>query len=338
MNAAIVLFMDSTSLQQQAAEIFALLKDPARRFSSVELWLLYKGVPPERFPAPDCSISAVRLVAVRQDDHLPESRLQMLSQLTDRFAVDLLLFPGDGLGMELATRLAYRLSGSACLQVLAVGISGDTVTVTKPVYGSNLRARFRLTAPPYCLSMARQPCRPIPLVPLPDHTPEIIPLNTAPCAWVKDTVTIPDPPDTGLTDADLVIVVGQGAANRETVDYIKGIAAGIGAELGASRPVVMNAWTDMRRLIGVSGAILSPKLCIAAGVSGSAVFAAGIRASDFIVAINTDPKAPIFGIAHVGLVGDMLPILKELETIVLAEKQNRLFPPTTDQIPTGERK
>ena len=150
MNAAIVLFMDSPSLQQQAAEIYALLKDPARRFSSVELWLFYKGAPPERFPAPDCSISAVRLVAVRQDDHLPESRLQMLSQLADRFAVELILFPSDGLGMELATRLAYRLSGSACLQVLTYGISGHTVTVTKPVYGSNLRARFRLTAPPYC--------------------------------------------------------------------------------------------------------------------------------------------------------------------------------------------
>jgi electron transfer flavoprotein alpha subunit len=137
---------------------------------------------------------------------------------------------------------------------------------------------------------------------------------------VKEMLILPDRADTGLTDADLVLVVGQGAKTKETLDLLQTIAGAIGAALGASRPVVMNAWTDMERLVGASGAVLSPKICIAAGVSGSAVFTAGIKASEFIVAINTDPNAPIFQIAHVGIIGELVPTLLELERLILAEK------------------
>jgi len=85
----------------------------------------------------------------------------------------------------------------------------------------------------------------------------------------------------------------------------------------------MNAWADMDRLVGTSGLLLSPKLCITAGVSGSAVFTAGIKASEFIVSINTDRKAPIFQIAHVGIVGELQPILQELEKVILEEKDKK---------------
>ncbi len=326
MKAAIVMFLDSASIQQQTGDINARLKDSAPRFHSVALWLFYKGAPPASLPGLDCSLSVVKLVAVKHDAPLPESYLQLLLQLTDRLPMDLILFPSGGLGQELATRLAHRLNGNACLQTLSYCPAGDTVKVTKPVYGNNLKATFILTQPPYCLAMAKQPCRPMQMVPLQGHNTEIITLNEAQCDWVKATVTIPDQSNTGLADADLVIVVGQGASDKATVDRIKGIAARIGAGLGASRPVVMNAWTDMNRLIGASGLILSPRLCIIAGVSGSAVFTAGIRASDFIVAINTDPKAPIFQIAHVGLVGEMLPILMELEKVILTEKTGKTLP------------
>jgi electron transfer flavoprotein alpha subunit len=82
----------------------------------------------------------------------------------------------------------------------------------------------------------------------------------------------------------------------------------------------MNAWTDMNRLIGASGQIISPKLCIVAGVSGTAVFSVGIKNSEFIVAVNTDSNAPIFQMAHVGIVGDLQGVLSELAKVITAEK------------------
>ena len=83
----------------------------------------------------------------------------------------------------------------------------------------------------------------------------------------------------------------------------------------------MNAWAPMERLIGVSGLMLSPKLCIAAGVSGSAAFSAGIKNSGLIVALNTDPEAPIFRLAQVGVVEDLHVFLAELQKVLEAEKK-----------------
>ncbi len=328
MKAAIVLSMETASIEQQIGEINASLKPILPILTCLELWLFYKTAPPKVFPEINGLLSAVKLIPI-EHDHLPESYLQLLSQLFDRYPMDLMLFPSDGLGKELATRLAYRLNGSSCLQVqtcylvsgLASGLASGKIEVKKPVYGSNLTATFTLEHPPYCLSMAKQPCRPAKMVPV--ECQEIFNLNQVQCHWVKECLTIPDLSDNGLANSDLVLVVGQGARNKETVDLLQGIANALGAELGASRPVVMNAWTDMNRLIGASGLILSPKLCIAAGVSGTAVFTAGIKASEFIVAINTDSNAPIFQIAHVGIVGELQPLLLELEKIIVAERAKK---------------
>jgi electron transfer flavoprotein alpha subunit len=255
--------------------------------------------------------------------HLPESYLQLLLDLMRQYPVDLLVFASDGLGAELATRLAYRLNGNSCLQVEDCKLASGKLEVIKPVYGNHLSARFILGHPPYCLSVAKQPCLPARMTPSELPKIEKITLNQPRTDCQKEILTIPDRSATGLTGADLVIVVGQGANSKETVDVLQDIANSMGAELGASRPVVMNAWTDMNRLIGTSGSIISPKLCIAAGVSGTGVFSVGIKSSEFIVAINTDSKAPIFQMADVGIVGDLLAILSELEKVITAEKAQK---------------
>jgi electron transfer flavoprotein alpha subunit len=322
MKAALVLSADSASIRQQAGEINAMLNRMATTFTRLELWLFYRDIPPEIFPEIDCPLSAIRLIAVEYA-HLPESYLQLLLDLMRQYPVDLFVFASDGLGAELATRLAYRLNGNSCLQVEDCKLASGKLEVIKPVYGNHLSARFILEHPPYCLSVAKQPCLPARMTSSELAKIEIITLNQPRTDCQKEILTIPDQPATGLTCADLVLVVGQGANSKETVDVLKGIANSMGAELGASRPVVMNAWTDMNRLIGTSGLIISPKLCIAAGVSGTGVFSVGIKSSEFIVAINTDSKAPIFQMADVGIVGDLLAILSELEKVITAEKAQK---------------
>ena len=322
MKAAIVLSADSALLRQQAGEINTILNNIATTFSRVELWLFYQDRPPELFPEIDCSLSGIKLIAVHHA-YLPESYLQVLLELMRQHPVDLLVFGSDGLGAELATRLSYRLDGNSCLQVEDCNFAAGQLEVVKPVYGNHLAARFVLEHPPYCLSAAKQACRPARMTPCELPNIEIFTSNPPRCHWGKTFLTIPDQPDSGLADADLVLVVGQGANSKDTVNVLQGIANSIGAELGASRPVVMNAWTDMNRLIGTSGLIISPKLCIVAGVSGTGVFSVGIKSSEFIVAINTDSKAPIFQMADVGIVGDLLAILSELEKVITADKAQK---------------
>lgn len=322
MKAAIILPLTHESMAQQASEINTVLKPIKTAFRCLEVWLFYRGTPPEFFPEFDHSISAVKLITLT-DQALPESYLQLLEHLTDRYPMDLLLFAGDSLGRELATRLSFRIKGSSSLQVQSCHPASGSIEVIKPVYGNNLRATFLLTHPPFCISTAKQPCRPAKLIPLSHHRKKIIALNQPQCPWVEDRSSTPDSSDTGLGDADRVLVVGQGAGNKETVSRLQDAATAMDIAFGATRPVVMNAWADMARLIGASGLILSPKLCIAAGVSGSAVFSIGIKASEFIVAINTDKTAPVFQIAHVGIIGEMKPILLELENIILTERAKK---------------
>lgn len=322
MKASIVLYADNISLQQQAHEINAMLNTIEKRFSSIELWLFYQDQKPEVFPEFDRPLSAIKLIRL-EHEHSPESCLQLLESLMTRYPMDLLLFASDGLGEELATRLAYRLNGSSCLQVEECNLNSGKLEVIKPVYGNNLTARFVLESFPCCLSVAKKPSLPVKMIQYEFVNIKECILDQTQPAWVNETRTICDEPGTGLTDADLVLVVGQGANSKKTMDLLQGIANTIGAELGASRPVVMNAWLDMNRLIGASGLIISPKICIAAGVSGTGVFSAGIKNSEFIVAINIDDKAPIFQIADVGIVGDLKTVLLELEKVITARQTKK---------------
>ena len=86
----------------------------------------------------------------------------------------------------------------------------------------------------------------------------------------------------------------------------------MGAAFGITRPVAMNAWEEMRRLIGVSGTLARPEVCIAAGVSGAAAFYTGIEKSRFIIAINTDAQARIVKAADVAVIDDYKAVMNEL--------------------------
>ena len=322
MKAALVLSAGSISIQQQAHEINAMLKRIATRLSSTELWLFYQDSKPELFPEIHGDLSAIKWIRI-EAIHSPESYLQLLDRLMVQWPMDLLVFASDGLGEELATRMGFRLNGSSCLQVEECNLISDELEVIKPVYGNNLKARFILDAFPYCLSAAKQPSCPVKMIPYEFADRIELKLDQTQPAWIKETRTICDAPEKSLAGADLVLVVGQGVNNKETMDYLQGIAKTMGAELGASRPVVMNAWIDMNRLIGSSGLIISPKICIAAGVSGTGVFSAGIKNSEFIVAVNTDEKAPIFQSADAGIVGDLKAVLSELETVIRDDNKKK---------------
>ncbi|MGI5909690.1 MAG: FAD-binding protein [Sphaerochaetaceae bacterium] len=115
-----------------------------------------------------------------------------------------------------------------------------------------------------------------------------------------------------IEDADVVVAVGKGIGKRENIGLFETLATKLHGQLACTRPLVEDGWIDPRRQIGLSGRTVKPKLIIACGISGSVQFVAGMKSSDCIVAINNDPQAAIFNVAHIGIVGDVFSIVPAL--------------------------
>ena len=124
-----------------------------------------------------------------------------------------------------------------------------------------------------------------------------------------------------LSKAEIIVGVGRGIRKAENLKIIEALADVLGAEIGASRPVVDSEWLGRERQVGSSGQSISPRLYIACGISGAIQHIVGIRNSDYIVAVNTDPNAPIFNIATYGIVGDLLEIVPALTKKLREDKK-----------------
>ena len=115
-----------------------------------------------------------------------------------------------------------------------------------------------------------------------------------------------------LTKAEIIVGVGRGIKKSENLQIIRELADALNAEIGASRPVVDNDWLERERQIGSSGQSVTPKLYVACGISGAIQHIVGMKNASCIVAINTDPNAPIFNVATFGIVGDLFEVVPEL--------------------------
>jgi len=124
----------------------------------------------------------------------------------------------------------------------------------------------------------------------------------------------------GIEDAEVLVVAGRGVRKSEDLAMLRELADLLGGRLASTRAVVEAGWVDAKNQIGLSGRTVKPKLIITCGVSGAIQFVAGMNNSETIVAINSDPKASIFKVAHVGLVGDLYTIVPELISRIKAKK------------------
>ncbi|MEM3382851.1 MAG: electron transfer flavoprotein subunit alpha/FixB family protein [Nitrososphaerales archaeon] len=112
-----------------------------------------------------------------------------------------------------------------------------------------------------------------------------------------------------IEDADVIVAVGKGLCSKENLKLIRELADLLGASIACTRPAVDRGWLPSSQQVGQSGKTVSPKLYIAIGISGAMYHTVGMKNSDIIIAINKDPKAPIFQIATYGVVGDLFKIL-----------------------------
>ena len=118
-----------------------------------------------------------------------------------------------------------------------------------------------------------------------------------------------------ITTADFLLSVGRGVGDKEEIATFEALAERMGAVLGVSRPIVDAGWIPASRQVGQSGKTVKPSVYLAFGISGAVQHLAGMKSSGTIIAVNTDPEASIFGVAHYGAVADMFDVAEELEKL-----------------------
>jgi electron transfer flavoprotein alpha subunit len=121
--------------------------------------------------------------------------------------------------------------------------------------------------------------------------------------------------DVDITQAEFLLSVGRGIGDADAIAQLEALARKMGATLSVSRPIVDAGWMPASRQVGQSGKTVKPKVYLALGISGAVQHLAGMKASGTIVAVNTDPEAAIFGVAHYGAVLDLFDVAEELEKL-----------------------
>lgn len=119
--------------------------------------------------------------------------------------------------------------------------------------------------------------------------------------------------DVDITKAEFLLSIGRGVEDKDNIPRFEKLAERLGATLSVSRPLVDAGWMSNARQVGQSGKTVKPRVYLALGISGAVQHLAGMRNADTIIAVNTDPEAPIFGVAHYGAVVDLFEVADELE-------------------------
>ena len=261
-------------------------------------------------------------------DYYSDLYVNTLSELIEEYKPEIILIGATPSGRDFAPRIAKRLNAGLTADCTGLDIEKETNNLmqTRPTFGGNLMATIRTPTSRPQMATVR---------------PGIFKENTTKKKSVKiktiekeykekDSVAKiikiieKQKQDINLEDADIIVSGGRGVGSREGFRIIEDLAEVLGAELGGSRVTVELEWLDQDRQVGQTGKTVAPKLYIACGISGAIQHLVGMQNSDIIIAINKDPYAPIFTVAHYGIVGDLhkvVPIL--IDAVKKAKTQDK---------------
>jgi electron transfer flavoprotein alpha subunit len=246
-----------------------------------------------------------------------EPYTRAMTELVNTYKPEIFLLGATTLGRDLAGSVATTLLTGLTADCTELAIDDErSLAATRPTFGGSLLCTIHTLN--YRPQMATVRPR-VFSMPEPDLSREGRIIDH-PFAMVEaDIVTkvldyIPDrsTDKVALAYADIVVAGGMGLQSADNFQLIKELAEVLGGEYGCSRPLVQKGWVKAERQIGQTGKTIRPRLYIAAGISGAIQHRVGVEGADLIVAINTDPRAPIFDFAHVGLVADATRILPAL--------------------------
>lgn len=229
-------------------------------------------------------------------------------------APDLILFPQNTEGRDVVSRLSVKLDRTVLTNNVDITVSGAEVSVTTPIFGGNTLVTTKFSgAAPYLASFrpksfAAEPAgggaAAVTAAPVPD-------LGVTGAAQVT-AVHVEASSGPKLDEAAVVVSGGRGLGEQAKYEMIETLAKLLKGAPGASRAIVDAGWVPYSYQVGQTGKVVKPGVYIAAGISGATQHMVGMKGSKNIIAINKDKEAPIFGIADLGIVGDVHKVLPKL--------------------------
>ncbi len=284
---------------------------------SVTAMLIGAGVAPL---AATAGAQGADRVILAEDAAYADFNLEMHTQLAGRALAggeaELLLMTVSTHTRELAARLAAQLGTGLAADCVELIREGDTLLFKRPIYAGKAFETIALSGKPAIATL--RPNNFAAMAPEPGRQAAVQPLagtlDPAGLRLVVKEAVAAAADRVPLAEASIIVSGGRGVKGPEHFALIEGLAAVLGAAVGASRAVVDAGWRPHAEQVGQTGKTVSPVLYIACGISGAIQHLAGMSSSRFIVAINKDPEAPIFKVADYGIVGDLfevLPLLTE---------------------------
>ena len=220
-----------------------------------------------------------------------------------------LLVPGTPWGREVASRTAAALGAGLTGDAVGLAVEDGRLVANKPAFGGRMVAAIR-TSSAVQMATVRPGVLPL-LAPRRRFDPEESTIEVSLRGRVKVLSRIRDDDMDAMPNADVVVGIGVGVA-PSAYGELDGLLAVLGAELGATRKVTDQGWLPRARQIGITGHSISPRLYIGLGLSGKFNHSVGIRGAGTILAVNSDPSAPVFDWCDVGIVADWREVVPEL--------------------------
>jgi len=228
------------------------------------------------------------------------------------------LLPHEHFGMDLAPGLSVALEAAYLPDsVTFEGMEGDALKAVREEYSGMVRTHVRcdlstgavITLRPGAFAPDERKDKTGEII---DKTPEILQegLQEAPRRFLE--LVEAEAGDVDITKSEVLVSVGRGIEEQDNLEMIHELAKAMGADVSCSRPIVDAKWMEKSRQVGTSGKTVKPKVYLALGISGSFQHLGGIKGSPFMVAVNKNPKAPIFQVADVGVVADILDFVPNL--------------------------
>ncbi len=253
-------------------------------------------------------------------DYSADGYTLALRQAMDKFSPSLVLFPHTYQVRDFAPKLAASLDRPFVSDAVGVRVEEGRLVFVRQMYQGKLHADVTVDGEPPLLAslqsgsfradqmeVGAEPAS-VETVAVAIEPSRIRTRSEAPFRESKGEVD--------LSSAEIIVSVGRGIKEEENIELARELAAAIGGELAASRPICDNGWLPLDRQIGSSGQSVSPKLYLALGISGAIQHVVGMKGSKTIVAINRDSTAPIFELADYGVAADLFEIVPALTKVL----------------------
>lgn len=250
-----------------------------------------------------------------------------LQDCIDTLKPSVVLIGATPLGRSLAPRVAVRYKTGLTADCTTIDIKpkGELIQI-RPAFGGNIMAQIvtPYTRPQFATVRYKV------MTPAKKEggygTKEIRKLSPEKMAsHIKINDVIAKEKKTDICECERLVVAGKGLRSKDDLELLERLAKVLDAEVAGTRPMIEDGWVPANRQIGLSGRTVKPKLIITCGVSGAVQFVAGMKSSDCIIAINSDPDAPIFSVADYAIVGDLYTVIPRLiESFEEAERRRKV--------------